>query len=296
MFRTLFGTLITKLHGGSERLGQVKSVVFASLFCLTGWYWLTPASSSIPASRKDAANAAIKLMLEDIRANRGDAKRAALFHFDNDPTDYVSSNLRKEILSTGILDLEEISLPNRVRSKLNLRIPVYASLEEVVAAPVNKTTDLLIWGQLTAFELNADNTAVISGDWYIINAKTKQTIFKGTISTSRENTTTDMQQNTASSVSSSAINLFYNILVFTLFALLIPIITFPLLRSTAAKRSNQANAIVIALYGTIGGILAFLMVGCSFARTSTTILFFIAFIANIIYDLAMLSFATRLEQ
>ena len=94
----------------------VKIIVFACLFCVTAWYWLTPSTIPLAASRKDVADAAINRMTEDIRANRGAAKSAVLLHFDNDPTNYVSDSLRHQILSTGILDLEEVPLIDRIRA------------------------------------------------------------------------------------------------------------------------------------------------------------------------------------
>ena len=286
----------------------VKYLVFAVLFCVTAWYWLTPEPLPLAASRKEAADAAVKIMVEDIRVNRGAAKSAVLLHFDNDPTNYVSNALRKEILSTGILDLEEIPLIDRIRAKLHLRIPTFATLEEATNATAKAETDLVIWGQLTAFETTDSDSAVINGQYHLIDAQTMQPIFTGTISTMKQEVATEtvsdaqavavVEQATEPTVSANeaTIPLYARILAFVFIAILLPMITFPFFRSTAARRSNQANAVVLVLYAAIGGILAFLMIGGSFATPTLTALFFIAFIANAIYDLAMLSFATRLEE
>ena len=286
----------------------VKIVVFACLFCVTAWYWLTPSTIPLAASRKEVADAAVKRMMEDIRANRGSAKTAILLHFDNDPTNYVSDSLRNQILSTGILDLEEVPLIDRIRAKLHLRIPTHATLEEATNATAQAGTDLVIWGQLTAFETTNDDSAVINGQFHLIDAQTMQPSFTGTISSTEDavvteppqdtQVTTVTEQTTAPSVSAyeTTVPLYARILAFLFIALLLPMITFPFFRSTAARRSNQANAVVLILYAAIGGILAFLMIGGSFATPALTALFFIAFIANIIYDLAMLSYATRLEE
>ena len=286
----------------------VKYLVFALLFCVTAWYWLTPEPLPLASTRKEAADTAVKTMLEDIRANRGAAKSAVLLHFDNDPTNYVSNAIRKEILSTGILDLEEIPLADRIRAKLHLRIPTYATLEEATNATAQAETDLVIWGQLTTFETTNGDSAVINGQYYLIDAQTMQPLFTGTISTTKQETATEtapdaqtvavVEQTTEPTVSANeaAIPLYARILAFVFIALLLPMITFPFFRSTAARRSNQANAVVLTLYAAIGGILAFLMIGGSFTTPAMTALFFIALIANAIYDLAMLSFATRLEE
>jgi len=286
----------------------VKYCVFAVLFCVTAWYWLTPDPLPLAVSRKEAADAAVKTMLADIRANRGAAKSAVLLHFDNDPTDYVSNALRKEILSTGILDLKEIPLADRIRAKLHLRIPTYATLEEATNATAQADTDLVIWGQLTAFETTDGDSAVINGQYHLIDAQTMQPLFTGTISTAKQEAAAEAAPETqavavveqtaepAVSAHEATVPLYARILAFVFIAILLPMITFPFFRSTAAKRSNQANAVVLALYAAIGGILAFLMIGGSFATPALTALFFIAFIANVIYDLAMLSFATRLEK
>ena len=286
----------------------VKIIVFACLFCVTAWHWLTPETLPLATSRKEAADNAVKTMMEDIRANRGDAKTAVLLHFDNDPTNYVSNSLRKEILSTGILDLEDVPLADRIRAKLHLRIPTCPTLEEATEAASRSGADLVIWGQLTAFETTADDAAVINGQYHLIDAKTMQPIFTGTISAKQPETVAETAQDTqvtsiveqtaAPSVSTNeaTVPLYARILAFLFIAILLPMITFPFFRSTAARRSNQANAVVLTLYAAIGAILAFLMIGGSFATPALTALFFIAFIVNITYDLAMLSFATRLEE
>ncbi len=286
----------------------VKYLVFAVLFCVTAWYWLTPEPLPLAASRKEAADAAVKTMLEDIRANRGSAKSAALLHFDNDPTNYVSNMLRREILSTGILDLDEIPLADRIRAKLHLRIPTYATLEDATDAIAQTGADLVIWGQLTAFETTDGDSAVINGQYHLIDAQTMQPIFTGTISTTKQEAVNEpssdaqtvavVKQTNEPTISAyeATIPLYARILAFVFIAILLPMITFPFFRSTAARRSNQANAVVLVLYAAIGGILAFLMIGGSFTTPAMTALFFIAFIANAIYDLAMLSFAARLEE
>ena len=287
----------------------VKIVVFAILFCVTAWYWLTPSAMPLAVSRKDVADAAVKRMMEDIRANRGSAKNAILLHFDNDPTNYVSDSLRNQLLSTGILDLEEVPLIDRIRAKLHLRIPTYATLQDAMDATAQAGTDLVIWGQLTAFETTNDDSAIINGQYHLIDAQTMQPLFTGTISTTQDAAaaeppqdtqvaTVATEQTTTPSVSAyeATVPLYARILAFIFIAILLPMITFPFFRSTAARRSNQANAVVLVLYAAIGGILAFLMIGGSFATPALTALFFIAFIANVIYDLAMLSYATRLEE
>ena len=183
-----------------------------------------------------------------------------------------------------------------------------ATLEEATNATAKAETDLVIWGQLTAFETTDSDTAVINGQYHLIDAQTMQPIFTGTISTTKQEAATEtvpeaqavavVEQATEPTVPAyeATIPLYARILAFVFIAILLPMITFPFFRSTAARRSNQANAIVIVLYAAIGGILAFLMIGGSFATPALTALFFIAFIANAIYDLAMLSFATRLEE
>ena len=265
----------------------IKYCVFAVLFCVTAWYWLTPDPLPLAVSRKEAADTAVKTMLADIRANRGAAKSAVLLHFDNDPTDYVSNALRKEILSTGILDLKEIPLADRIRAKLHLRIPTYATLEEATNATAQAETDLVIWGQLTSFETTDGDSAVING---------KQEAAAETVPETQAVAVVEQTAEPAASAHEATVPLYARILAFVFIALLLPMITFPFFRSTTAKRSNQANAVVLALYAAIGGILAFLMIGGAFSTPALTALFFIAFIANVIYDLAMLSFATRLEK
>ena len=85
------------------------------------------------------------------------------------------------------------------------------------------------------------------------------------------------------------------VLGLALVVLLLPVVTIMFIRTMVAKRSNGVNAFTLGIYTAIDMMLAYFMVGMSLATTKSVILFIGASIFSLIYNVAVMNYAVRLE-
>ena len=85
------------------------------------------------------------------------------------------------------------------------------------------------------------------------------------------------------------------VLGLALVVLLLPVVTITFIRTMVAKRSNGINAFTLGIYTAIDMILAYFMVGMSLATTKSVVLFVGASIFSLVYNVAVMNYAVRLE-
>ena len=85
------------------------------------------------------------------------------------------------------------------------------------------------------------------------------------------------------------------VLGLALVVLLLPVVTITFIRTMVAKRSNGINAFTLGIYTAIDMILAYFMVGMSLATTKSVVLFVGASLFSLIYNVAVMNYAVRLE-
>ena len=82
---------------------------------------------------------------------------------------------------------------------------------------------------------------------------------------------------------------------FAVTVLLLPLVTFGVIRAIVVKRSNGINAAVLAVYTVIDAILATMMIGGNFGSNILVVVFTLAVILSLLYNSMMMSFALKLE-
>ena len=85
------------------------------------------------------------------------------------------------------------------------------------------------------------------------------------------------------------------VVICVLGVLLLPVVTMPLVRKMVAKRSNGVNAVTLGLYTATDMMLAYFMAGMSLATTKSVVIFIGASIFSLIYNVAVMNYAVRLE-
>ena len=105
----------------------VKSVCFESCCKFLGsaavilamgvlfWHFLAPSRPEADPYRKRIADKAIVKLTEDLRRHRGEIKDVAVMHFFNDGSDYVTLKLRERLAVTGVFEVEDADLMEKVR-------------------------------------------------------------------------------------------------------------------------------------------------------------------------------------
>lgn len=299
------------LGRGGGGLRRVVSLV-ASLFFIVYVSYLVWMSFSTPKTlpdpeRQRVADIAVGKIVEQLKNGRGDTRSTILLHFENDPSDYFTDQLRSQLDATGVLILEERSLGEKFRNKLNLRNPGCKSLADALHETRNSDAQGVLWGTLTHFETSAAGT-VVKGSWQLVDIKTGKIICSAEIN---EDTTVPAKEEIYKEINNLEEDIHRNIsffaefasmvpwyirfLIFVLFVLLLPIITIVFIRKMVSKRSNKINAFMLSGYTLFSAILAFFMVGGRFGSGVAVILFLIATGAAFVYNYVLMNFALKLE-
>lgn len=285
-------------------LGSVALVLYVGYLA---WMSLMPRKPVPDAVRKRAADAAVAEIARQIQGRRGGIRSAVLVHFANDPSDYFSDALRSVLDSTGILNLEDSSLLEKIRNKCNLRNRGCPSLAGAVRLAKGRLADGVLWGRLDRFE-SAGAGAVLEGEWRLAELETGKAVCGGKIETPAvspagekiakaiQDAGAGIQKNTAF-VEQTARLLPWHIrfLGFVLLVLLLPILTISFVRAMVAKRSNRVNACLLGIYTAIDAIFAFFLVGGAFPSIWPVVFFLAAAALAFCYNLALMGFALKLE-
>ncbi len=270
------------------------AVLLAGYLVWLGWVEFGPRKPEIGAGRAAMADHAINKMVEDLRLNRGSVNNIVLLHFVNDPTDYFTSRLRLIIEQRGVFDLEDRSLVEKIRNKLKLRHPVYDTV--AVALKIGKSADVqgVLYGALLKFE-SFPGGAVINVKYQLLNVKTGEITYTGSYVEDTSKSILPAVVPDKVKEQTQGIPWYLRILGWVLIALLLPVFTISFIRTMVAKRSNRRNLFVLAVYTGIDAIVAYLMIGASFASAWPIILFALAVILGTFYNLTIMAFALKLE-
>lgn len=295
---------ITLLRGVVPTLAGIVFVIYVSYL---GWMSLAPQKPLPDPERKRLANVAVTKIISQLKNGRKNIRHTILLHFENDPSDYFTNQLRSQLDATGILNLEDRSFLEKLRNKLHLRNVGCTSLAEALNSTKNSDAQGVLWGTLSHFETSESGT-VVKGKWQLVEIKTGEIVCAADIDEDTSspakielakniNALKESIYNNTSFISqtSEMIPWYIRFLGFVLLVLLLPIMTIVFIRTMVAKRSNKINAFILSIYTIIDAIFAFFMVGGRFYSGTSVILFLVATGLAFTYNCILMNFALKLE-
>ena len=131
---------------------KLGTVALIGYIAWLGWEHLGPRKPEMGPVRRELADTVIPKIVEGIRRSGQSSREAALLHFENDPTDHVTENMRRVIEERGVLDLRDRSFWEKVRNVLNLRHPGYGTVEAASARGEDLGVPCVVFGKVHAFE------------------------------------------------------------------------------------------------------------------------------------------------
>lgn len=297
IFRFIFWSAILK----RITLTSLIFIAFIIYLFYLGWSNFGPQKAVLNYERQAIANTAIQKMQREISQNRKNIRSAILLHFTNDSTDYFFNTLRYELNTSGVLDLKDASLGEKIKLKLNMRIKGPETLQEALEYSDDDVQGIL-WGEIHRFESFSTGT-VLQGEWFLIDSKSRTIVYTGKID---EKTIPQQQLDLALSVpvqnkdiahteyTDNMIPWHMRFFGYILIVLLLPIVTISFIRVMVAKKSNKINAFLLGTYTILDAILAFFMIGGCFTVLST-VFFCIALVCAFFYNVYLMTFALKLE-
>ena len=272
-------------------VSKLGTLLLAGHIAWLGWSNLGPRKPEIGPIRQELANQAVSEITESLRLNRGDARDVILLHFANDSTDYFTSALRSVIEQRGVLELRDRNFTDKLRDRLNLRQPFCKSIDEAALASRSANAQAALFGALRSFESYPEG-ARIDVEYKLV-AYDGKVVFGGHYQKEMSNASLvpEIVQETV-----GAVPWFSRGLAWLLAVLLLPVFTINFVRTMVRKRSNRANAFVLAIYTLVDAILAYMLVGAALSGFWPVLFFLLAVVAAFAYNVRIMTFALRLEE
>ena len=272
-----------------SRLGAVALICYIAWL---GWQNLGPHKPEIGPVRREFADKVIPTIVDDLRNGRGNIRQAALLHFENDPTDYFTNQFRTVVEQSGILDLRDRTVGEKITNLVNLPHTPYGSLDTALARGHDLGTPAVILGTIHSFE-SCGGGANIDVEVLLADVSTGQVIFSR-----RYNKDTAPLTMIAANVEAAAKGFpwFQRLLGWLIAVLLLPVFTISFVRTMVRKGSNKANAFVLCVYTLADALLAWLLVGAALTSWFAVLVFVVAVAIALAYNIRVMSFAVRLEE
>ena len=288
-------------------LARVGVIVVAAIcLWLVGREFMTPLPEVDDARRK-AADQGIDRMVAELRANAADLHHVELMHFENDPSGYVSETLRGKLMKQGGLSVRKPRMCDKIAKLFGVVNDGCAVRSEVVKTARAGTADAVIWGRVDRLE-NERGGATFTGDYELYDLKRNRVAYQGRIATStvpdKKMPLDDAKRTVAadaflpdgsSGVAVLGLPVHLRFLWFVVVTLLLPVFTIAFVRAMVAKKSNCVNALMLGIYTVVDLVFAFFMIGGRFSGFFSVLLFMAAGTVALIYNVALMSFALRLE-
>jgi len=273
-------------------LSKLGTFALVGYIAWMAWQNLGPHKPEIGPVRRAFADKIIPTIVNDLRAGRGSVREAALLHFENDPTDYFTNQFRTVVEQSGILDLRDRTVGEKIADLLNLRHATYGSPETALERGRALGAPAVVFGTIHSFESRGGG-ANIDVEVILADASTGQVVFAR-----RYNKDTAPLTMVAANVEAAAKGFpwFQRLLGWLIAVLLLPVFTISFIRAMIRKESNKANAFVLVIYTLADALLAFLLVGAALTSWFPVVVFILAVLAALLYNIRIMTFALRLEE
>lgn len=272
-------------------LSRLGTLVLVCYIAYLAWQHLGPRKPEVGPVRRDFVDKVIPTIVDDLRDSRGNIRGAALLHFANDPTDYFTNRFRAVVEESGILDLYDRTIGEKITEIANLRHKSYGSLEEALSRGLSLRVPAVVFGTIHSFESRGGG-ATIDVEVNLADTSTGQVAFSR-----RYNKDSAPFTMIAANLEAKTKNFpwFQRLFAWMIAVLLLPVFTISFMRAMIRKESNKTNAFVLGIYTLVDAFLAFLLVGAALTSWFPLIVFVIAVAVAFAYNIRVMTFALRLE-
>lgn len=274
-------------------LTKVGTIGFIIFIAYQAWDYYAPKKPEVPPIRKKVAVEVCKVIAEDLQKARGDIHKVALFHLKNDPSDFVTSELRRQVEYRGTFDLLDRTFWVKTRHLLRLRQPEYSDPKNILQIARNWDIDGAIYGIIHSFQMVGQNDAEIDLEVHLLSTKDSKSIFAKRYSRRAPSDIADIEY---LGPKLAGMPRFKRFLAWLAVILLLPLFTFRFIQHAVAKHSNRANAFTLALYTLFDALWLFLLLGAAISGWFSTLLFIAGVILAFFYNVYIMKFALRLVE
>lgn len=266
-------------------------VLLAGYIASRLWEVIGPHKPEVGPMRKQVADQVIAVIVEDLRNSQQTMKSAILLHLKNDPTDYITNGLRSAIERSGILDLRDRTVGDKTRDILKLQQPSCGVFESAIKKGKASKVQGVIFGTVHSFESYAAG-AKVDLEIYLADVANNTTLFQKRYNKEISSGIFDIATIQEKVKATPAAARFIGWLAIVL---LLPVFTISFIRTMVRKQSNKSNAFTLAIYTAVDALLVYLLIGASLTSWLSVLLFLVAVGLAFAYNVAVMSFALKLE-
>lgn len=257
-----------------------------------GWTHFGPRKPQLSALRRQVAEQVVPSVLEDLRKNKGSLRSVAFLHLVNDPADYVTDQLRANIEQSGVVDLLDERVGEKVARALHLRIASVGELEAAAREGRGLGAQGVIFGKVNSFESYPGGAkmdlelslAEVAGPKVLFSRRYSKEVPSGPFAPA------------AVPESASHIGGLERLLAWGVMVLLLPVFTVSFIRAMVRKESNRANAFTLGVYTAADALLACLLLGAGLTSWLSALLFALVVGMAFAYNVFIMTFALKMEQ
>jgi len=288
------GFVVRNVH----RLGAVALAIY---LVVRVWPVLWPPSPALDPARREIAETMLPKLLDDLKTKRGEVRYVAMLPLANDPKGFVRDILQNAIDNSGVLDIADKSLIDRLTDYVRNgyetivgRTPNSGtSKEDALALGRHEGVQGVLFGKVKEFDAYAGH-AVLDLDLHFLDVSTGQELLPN------PNYAATPPANGSPAVTHERAEIqpfswATSLIASAVFLLLLPIFTVGYLRSVVRKESNRANAATLVIYTVVDALVAYLLLSGGLTNWIATMVFLLVTAAAFFYNVYVMSFALRLE-
>ena len=166
-------------------------------------------------------------------------------------------------------------------------------LEEAINAGKRRKVDGVVYGIVHAFESHPKG-AKIDVEVRLVDIRSGKEIFKDRVAKDTAAVVAGAKGLTGNTAAGVA--WWKRVIGWAIVVLLLPVFTIGGIRTMVRRKSNRANAGVLAIYTLVDAGLAYLMVGIPLAGWVPMLAFLVAVLLALVYNIYITSLAVRLEE
>lgn len=269
----------------------VGLLVGAGYLASMAWESFGPHKPELSAARKELVDDTLPEVLTDLREVRGAVRRLVVVPFESDSTGYVTDRLRQRIEESGIFELVDRPLDEKLRQKLNLPLESAGGVSRAVGQARGMKAEAVVFGSVAVLEsLEGEGHLALEVGMALVEAdrvllkKTYEKTHRSILGLPRSlSETTGRFSGTQ------------RFLGWALLVLLLPMVTINFIRATVRKESNSSNGATLGIYTLVDGVMAYLLLGVSLTLWLPALAFAGLLGAAFAYNVMVMSFALKLE-
>lgn len=303
MLRTLYETPVSVVRHPVTWLFRLLVFLgvaaLAGYLLLQGWFYIGPTKPEVGMLRKQTANEMVPLIVEDLRKAKAPVGSVVLLHLANDPSDYVSDHLRSALEQSGVFDVRQERLWDRLRKALHLRVQGPTEPGQAQRQAGGSGAQGVLFGKINSFE-SYPGGARLDLDLTLAKVGSGDTVF-----TRHYNNETKPGAPGATAAAAVAaldppapvqrMAWARRLFIWAAIVLLLPVLTISFIRTMVRKGSNRSNAFTLGIYLAVNVLMALVMLEVGFSSWFSAALFLLLAGLAFAYNVSIMTFALRLE-